>query len=76
MDLGDQFETEHLYLTERTCRVCGETKDLIDGFYKIRKKKYNLSSYSYECKYCTIKRVSKSRKSFYTKNTLWEYPDW
>jgi len=32
MDISDQFEVEHLYLTERKCRSCGETKDLIDGF--------------------------------------------
>jgi hypothetical protein len=76
MDLGDQFETEHLYLTERICRVCGETKDLIDGFYKIRRNKYNLSSYSYECKHCTIKRIKKSRKLYYKDKNIWEYPDW
>ena len=76
MDLGDQFETEHLYLTERTCKICGETKDLIDGFYKIRKNKYNLSSYSYECKHCTIKRITKSRKNSFKTKDLWEYPDW
>jgi len=76
MDLNDQFQTEHLYLTERTCKVCRETKDLIDGFYKIRKNKYNLSSYSYECKKCTIIRISKSRKLLFKNNNLWEYPDW
>jgi hypothetical protein len=76
MDLGDQFETEHLYLTERTCKNCGETKDLIDGFYKIRRNKYNLSSYSYECKHCTIKRITKSRKKSFKTKDLWEYPDW
>jgi len=76
MDLNDQFQTEHLYLTERTCKICGETKDLIDGFYKIRRNKYNLSSYSYECKQCTIIRVSESRKRGYKNNNMWEYPDW
>jgi hypothetical protein len=75
MDVNDQFEIEHLYLTERTCRVCGETKDLINGFYRTRKKKYNSSSYSYECKDCTIKRITLSRM---TSRILdkWEYPDW
>jgi hypothetical protein len=75
MDVDDQFEVEHLYLTERTCRSCGEVKDLIDGFYRTRKNKYQSSSYSYECKSCSIKRVIESRKR---KNTFtsWEYPDW
>lgn len=78
MDLNDQYEIEHLYLTERVCRTCGETKDLIDGFYRIRKKKYQLSSYSYECKSCTIKRVmeSKTKKRKSKKSVMWEYPDW
>lgn len=38
MDINDHFNLEHLYLTERTCRICGETKDLIDGFYRTKKK--------------------------------------
>ena len=76
MDVDDQFELEHLYLTERKCRSCGQVKDLIDGFYRMRKNKYNSSSYSYECKNCTIKRVVKSRKRDKVFNILWEYPDW
>jgi hypothetical protein len=59
MDVEESFDTEHLLLTERKCRVCGEIKDLITDFYKIRKKRYDLiSSYSYECKFCTVKRIS------------------
>ena len=50
-----------------------EVKDLIDGFYLIRKNKSIQSSYSYECKSCTIKRV-KSKKKVEIKR--WEYPDW
>jgi hypothetical protein len=75
MDIDDQFGTEHLYLTERECRVCKKTKDLINDFYRIRKNKYQLSSYSYECKECTKKRIIKSRKN---PNSVdkWEYPDW
>jgi len=75
MDLDDQLKTEHLYFASRTCRVCGKEKDLIDGFYRIRKNKYNSSSYSYECKDCTIIRVTVSRM---TSKVLdkWEYPDW
>lgn len=75
MDVDDQFEVEHLYLTERTCRTCKQSKDLIDGFYRIRKNKYQLSSYSYECKTCTVKRITESRKLKY-KSVMWEYPDW
>ncbi len=77
MDVDDQFELEHLYLTERTCRTCGTKKDLIDGFYRIRKNKYHSSSYSYECKSCTIKRITESRqKNKKNLPVLWEYPDW
>jgi hypothetical protein len=75
MDLEDQFSLEHLLFRERTCRVCGETKDVMTDFYITRKpKKYLLSSYSYECKDCTIKRITNNRKG---KNPIvWEYPDW
>ena len=75
MDLEDQFEIEHLFLSERKCRTCGVRKNLIDGFYRIRKNNTLISSYSYECKDCTVKRVEKSRKK---KPCLieWEYPDW
>jgi len=75
MDLSNHFNEEHLYLTERTCKKCGKRKDLIDGFYKIRRNKYNLSSYAYECKECTIKRVISNRMTPKV-NDKWEYPDW
>jgi predicted nucleic acid-binding Zn ribbon protein len=75
MDVDSHFELEHLYLTERTCKVCGETKDLIDGFYQLRKNRYNSSSYSYECKECTIKRVVANRMVSKVLDK-WEYPDW
>ena len=39
MDFDEQMEVSHFVLTERKCRVCGKTKDLIDGFYLIRKNK-------------------------------------
>jgi len=75
MDIEDQFSLEHLLFKERACRVCGETKDLMTDFYNIRKgKKYLPSSYSYECKDCTIKRVTNRRQRKQSK--LWEYPDW
>jgi predicted nucleic acid-binding Zn ribbon protein len=76
MDIDDQFELEHLFLTERKCRVCGQTKDLIDGFYLTRKDRGTIpSAYSYECKVCTISRITVSRMT----NKIfdrWEYPDW
>ena len=53
-DFDQQLEVSHFVLSERKCRVCGKTKDLIDGFYLIRKNKSIQSSYSYECKTCTI----------------------
>lgn len=63
MNLDDQFDLNHLFLTERKCRCCGETKNLIEGFYRTRKDKGQVaSSYSYECKKCTIKRIQKSRQ--------------
>ena len=76
MDIDDQFELEHLFLTERKCRVCGQTKDLIDGFYLTRKDRGTIpSAYSYECKVCTISRITVSRMTnkIFDK---WEYPDW
>ena len=81
MEMDDQFELEHLYLTNRRCRSCNETKDLITGFYRTRKKRYNSSSYSYECKECTIKRITENRnqkKLKYNPISRIEdvYPDW
>ena len=62
MDLDAQFDVNHLFFNERKCRVCGETKNLIEGFYRTRKDKGQVpSSYSYECKKCTIDRIKKSR---------------
>jgi len=76
MDLDGQIKLGHLLLNDRKCRVCGETKNLIDGFYRTRKDRGPVpSSYSYECKDCTIKRIITSR---ITTRVLdkWEYPDW
>jgi len=76
MDIDDQFELEHLFLTERKCRVCGEIKDLIDGFYLTRRGRGDIpSAYSYECKLCTIMRIKTNRK-LKTVINKWEYPDW
>ena len=73
MELGDQLKLAHLLLEERTCRVCGEQKNLLHGYYRTRKNMNLLSSYSYECKDCTIRRVKTSRK---TDIGDWTYPDW
>ena len=76
MELDKQIKLGHLLLVDRVCRVCGEEKNLIDGFYQTRKDRGPvLSSYSYECKECTIERISKSRKKYASK-IGWEYPDW
>ena len=76
MDLDKQIRLGHLLLYDRKCRTCGETKNLIEGFYRTRKNRGPVaSSYSYECKDCTIKRVVETRKS---RNPFvdWSYPDW
>ena len=76
MNFDDQLELEHLLFTERKCRTCEEVKDLVQDFYLIRKRKKSFpSSYSYECKACTIKRIVKSRKNKHEQK-IWEYPDW
>jgi hypothetical protein len=76
MDIDDHFELEHLFLTERKCRVCKEIKDLMDGFYLTRKDRgYMPSAYSYECKVCTVRRISDGRKKLHS-SYMWEYPDW
>lgn len=76
MDLDKQLKLGHLLLTDRKCRKCGEIKNLIENFYRTRKDKGPvLSSYSYECKECSIKRIVANRL---TSRVLdkWEYPDW
>ena len=73
MALDGQIKLGHLLLQDRKCRTCGLTKNLIDGFYRTRKDRGAVvSSYSYECKDCTIKRILKNKKC---KND-WTYPDW
>jgi len=74
MDLEDQFELGDLLLSERRCRVCGRVKNLIGEFYITHKNSTHLpSSYSYECRECTIKRIKSNRKK---DNGSWCYPDW
>jgi len=84
MELSDQFKFGHLLLNERKCRVCGEEKNLIDGFYRTRKDRgATASSYSYECKQCTIKRITNKRQQEHQRKkecqqdgVYWQYPDW
>ena len=77
MDLDKQIRLGHLLLTDRKCRVCGEMKNLIDGFYRTRKDRGPVSSsYSYECKECTSKRIIQSRKKHGLSKVEWCYPDW
>ena len=63
MDLED-FDTQisygHLLLETRECRKCGEVKNLLECFYRQRKDPTLKSSYSYECKECTVERVKKN----------------
>jgi hypothetical protein len=76
MELDKQLKLGHLLLTDRKCRTCGKTKNLIDSFYRTRRDKGPVaSSYSYECKDCTIKRivVNKIQSNIFDR---WEYPDW
>ena len=62
MNIEDQFELEHLLFKQRKCKICGETKELINDFYKTRKDRGNVpSAYAYECNRCSIKRVSQGR---------------
>jgi hypothetical protein len=75
MDVDDQFDLDHLFLTERKCRTCKIAKSLTDSFYRIRKNNTLSSSYSYECKECTIKRMIKSKKKK-RYSSEWQYPDW
>ena len=51
MNIEDQFGLEHLLFEQRKCKICGETKELINDFYKTRKDRGNVpSAYAYECK--------------------------
>ena len=71
MDLDDQLQLAHLLLQERKCRVCGHEKNLIDGYYRTRKNVRLASSYSYECKECTVKRVCENnRRNRLKKNRI------
>lgn len=79
MEFDKQIKLGHLLLADRRCRICGETKNLIEGFYRTRKNRGPVaSSYSYECKDCTIKRITDRRKDEYNPVSRIKdvYPDW
>jgi len=77
MDLDKQIHLSHLLLNDRKCRVCEKEKNLIDGFYRTRKDRGPVaSSFSYECKECTAKRVTESKKKQISYSQEWQYPDW
>jgi len=62
MDLDSQISLDNLLFVERRCRSCGEHKNLLEDFYIMRRSKPSLaSSYAYECKECTIKRITDKR---------------
>ena len=75
MQLDEQVGMGHLFLKERKCRTCGLQKNLIEDYYLSRKDPTLASSYAYECKACTIKRIIEKRKK---ENPFrdWNYPDW
>jgi len=76
MDLDKELELEHLLFFERKCRVCGRIKNLIEDYYLTRKDRGSLpSSYSYECKSCTIQRITKTRDNIKNIPDSY-YPDW
>ena len=63
MELDKQIKLGHLLLSNRICRICGEEKNLIESFYRTRKDRGPVaSSYSYECKICTIQTIVKNRQ--------------
>ena len=79
MEFDKQIKLGHLLLNDRKCRICGETKNLVEGFYRTRKNRGPVaSSYSYECKECTIKRITDNRKDKYNPVSRIKdvYPDW
>ena len=76
MELDKQIKLGHLLLSERRCRICGEEKNLLENFYRTRKDRGPVaSSYSYECKVCTVRRIVDTRKKGLPFSE-WTYPDW
>jgi len=77
MDFEDELDLEHFLFVDRQCRKCLRTLSLMDNFYKTRKDRgSNPSAYSYVCKQCTIKRITKSRREKPRPVKESDYPDW
>jgi len=75
MDFEEEFELGDLIFVERQCRKCLRTLSLVEDFYKTRPDRgKSPSAYSYECKQCTIKRISKARRQ--SRKWVTDYPDW
>jgi len=70
MDISEQFTKSDLLLETRVCRVCNTEKNLLDDYYLSRKNPGLASSYSYECKMCTLKRVNTYNKTIKKKYRL------
>jgi len=82
-DMTEEFgiDLEHFLFVDRQCRKCLRIMSLVDNFYLTRKDRgSNPSAYSYVCKECTIKRVSKTyRAGIKHKKEVCideNYPDW
>jgi hypothetical protein len=76
MEIDKQLNLGHLLFTDRKCRSCGLNKNLVGEFYRTRKDRGPVaSSYSYECKECTVKRVINNKRLPHL-NVNWQYPDW
>lgn len=76
MNVEENFSLEHLLFSTRECRKCKKEKDLLTDFYMTRKDRgVYPSSYSYECKECTIRRIVVGRMTTRIFDR-WEYPDW
>lgn len=77
MSFEEEIELDNLIFKERKCRTCNIKKDLMNDFYLTRKNRRGFpSSYSYECKECTISRIIDSRKKNLQKSIDFYYPDW
>ena len=72
MDFEKTFDLDHLVFTERKCRTCGITKELLSDFYGTRRNRTTPSAYSYECKDCTKIRIKNKKRKEYPEI----YPDW
>ena len=73
MNIDEEFEFGHLVLHERKCRTCGKVKDLIDGFYLIRKSRGDIPRRTHMNVKSVLKRGVKTKRR---NNKEDIYPDW